>query len=339
THEGSRVGGFALGYDGGTNRWSFGMPQRDADNAPVTLVTAASEPSMRVWTHLAGTYDAATRKLSLYVNGRLAGEKIAPVDAWSAMGWLVIGRNNWNGANAQNWAGEIADVRVWDRRIYLSEVTEIANQLTTVGEWKFDEPSGATMTDTSPFGRNVEFTGTSWRRDPGHDGGGAVTGSFGVTSAPVVRSTTGFAVSAWVKLEQPDALVQAAVAADGQRNSPFALQYMPDTKNWGFRLTDVDADDAQRFRAFSQSPAVVGKWTHLVGVYDPGAKQIRLYVNGQLESTITAPARTWDALGSLTIGRAKWAGANYDGWRGGIDDVRVFAGVPTDLDVAALFQN
>jgi uncharacterized protein YodC (DUF2158 family) len=340
TQDGIRVGGFSLKYDGPGNRWAFTMPVRDEDNSPITSAKAASESRIGVWTHLAGTYDAATHKLTLYVDGRKAGENVAPSDAWQAIRWLAFGRGKWNNGNVDNWAGDIADVKVWDRRIYLSEVTELANQLTLLGEWKFDEPSGTTMTDTSDFKRHVEFTGTSWRRDPGHNGsGGSVTGSFGQTAGPVVRSSTGFAVSAWVRLEQPDpALNQAAVAQDGNRHSPFAIQYLGGTKKWAFRLTDEDTDTPTRYHATSQKDAVVGRWTHVVGAYDSGARQIRLYVNGQLESTITAPTTTWDGTGPLSIGRGKWTGTNWDGWRGGIDDVRVFAGVPTDLDIAALYQ-
>ncbi|MET9627638.1 LamG-like jellyroll fold domain-containing protein [Lentzea sp. NPDC006480] len=340
TQDGVDVAGFSLKYDGGANRWAFTMPERDEYNSPVTSAKATAEPRIGVWTHLAGTYDAATHKLTLYVDGRKAGEKTAPADAWRAIRWLAFGRAKWNDANVENWAGDLADVKVWDRRIYLSEVTELANQLTLLGEWKFDEPSGATMTDTSDFKRDVTFTGTSYHRDPGHNGsGGSVTGSYGQTAGPVVRSSTGFAVSAWVKLEQPDpTLTQAAVAQDGTRNSPFAIQYMGDTKKWTFRLTSADTDTPTRYRALSQKDAVPGQWTHVVGTYDPGAKQIRLFVNGQLESTVTAPDLMWDGSGPLSIGRGRWTGTNWDGWRGGIDDVRVFAGVPTDLDVAALYQ-
>ena len=336
-HEGTRVGGFALGYDAG--RWAFSMPQSDTDNAPVTLVTAPDEPRMRVWTHLAGAYDAATHKLSLYVNGRLVGEKIAPNEPWTAARWLVIGRNKWNGVNAQNWAGEIADVQVWNRRIYLSEVTELANQLTMVGQYTFDEPSGNTMTDTSDFHHDVTFGSGQWQRTTRVSGGALnANGSFGATTGPVVRTTTGFAVSAWVRMDQKSTSWQAAVTQDGDRTSPFGLQYAADRNKWAFAVMDSDKDVPPEYRTFSQNEVALGQWTHLVGVYDPGAKQVRLYVNGQLESTASAPM-TFESVKPLVIGRGRWVGQNYDFFSGGIDDVRVFAGVPTDLDVAALYQN
>lgn len=339
TQEGRSRGGFALQYLGDQDRWSFGMPAMDTH---ITSINSATAPvaARNTWTHLAGTYDAATRRLTLYVDGRKAAEKIAPTDAWAATGPLVIGRGKVNGGEAEPWTGDVADVRVWDRRIYLSEVTEVANQMTLVGEWKFDEPSGAVMTDTSEFRRDVKFTGGVWKRDLGVRGDGTsltANDDFGTASGPVVNSTTGYAISAWLRLERPDHMVQTAVAADGQKNSPFALQYVAETKKWALRLTDADTDAPGKFRAQSQKDAVAGQWTHLVGVYDPGANQVRLYVNGQLEATVTAPT-TWATGGPLTIGRGKWNGVNFDFWSGGIDNVQVFAGVPTDLDVVALYH-
>ncbi|WP_433260267.1 LamG domain-containing protein [Actinosynnema sp. CS-041913] len=341
TQEGSRVGGFALQQTG--DRWAFSMPHSDTDGTAATVVTAPEPPRVGVWTHLAGTYDTATRKLTLYVDGRKAAEKVAPVDAWPATGPLVIGRGQAGGGAAASWLGELADVRVWDRRIYLSEVTELANELTTVGDWRFDEPSGVTMTDSSGFGRSVTFPGGThpgWGRAAGHDGTGsslATGGIAGTTAGPVVRSTTGFAVAAWVRIEAHTAGWQAAVAADGTRVSPFFLQYSATSRKWAFAVTGSDVDNPAQHRAYSQREAVPGTWVHLVGVHDPGAKQVKLYVDGQLDSTVSAPS-SWDAPGGVTIGRGKWNGAPSDRWYGGVDDVRILAGVPTELDIVSLYH-
>jgi len=76
-------------------------------------------------------------------------------------------------------------------------------------------------------------------------------------------------------------------------------------------------------------------WTHLTGVYDATAGQLRLYVNGTLAGS-TACACAWHAAGSLAIGRAKWLGTPSDWWPGSIDDVRVYSGVLSAAQIAYL---
>lgn len=341
TQEGAQVGGFALGRAG--DRWVFSMPQGDSDTAARNTASSAVPVRQGVWTHLAGTYDSATRKLTLYVDGRHAGEAVAPSESWAATGPLVLGRGRGAAGPADPWQGELADVQVWPRRIYLSEVTELANVTTPVGEWLFEEESGVTAFDTAGFGRHLTFPGGThpgWGRREGHGGTGRsihTGGRPGTTQGPVTRSTTGFAISAWVKIDQLTPGWQAAVAGHGSRTSPFFLQYAATSRKWAFAVTGADVDDPVQHRAYSTGEAVPGRWTHLVGVHDPGARQVRLYVDGQLASTVSAPT-SWDSTGPLIVGQGRWNGADSDSWVGGLDDVRVLAGVPTDLEITALHQ-
>ncbi len=72
-------------------------------------------------------------------------------------------------------------------------------------------------------------------------------------------------------------------------------------------------------------------WTHLAGVYDAAAGQVRLYVDGQLAATQPWQHR-WAAELSLQVGRGWWSpvgGAPQPSspWSGDIDDVQVFQGV------------
>ena len=87
----------------------------------------------------------------------------------------------------------------------------------------------------------------------------------------------------------------------------------------------------------STNPPQVGRWTHLVGVYDAGARQARLYVDGQLQGTVAVPS-VWRASGVLNVCRARHANGPVDYFDGAVDDVRVIAGVPTDLDVVSLYN-
>src|SRR4051794_9927475 len=65
------------------------------------------------------------------------------------------------------------------------------------------------------------------------------------------------------------------------------------------------------------------------------ANTLSLYVDGTLQSTLTAPT-AWRAPGHLVIGRGKYAGGPVDWVSGAIDDVRVYQEALNANDVAQL---
>ena len=88
-----------------------------------------------------------------------------------------------------------------------------------------------------------------------------------------------------------------------------------------------DTDDAVPHRALSTAAPAVGAWTHLAGVHDTAAGELRLYVNGALHGRVPH-AGAWHAVGALQIGRGKWNGNPTDffgrgfPWALGIDRKR-----------------
>ena len=101
-----------------------------------------------------------------------------------------------------------------------------------------------------------------------------------------------------------------------------------------------DGDDTTSPWALTMSPnpvstTDVGRWVHLVGVFDATNARISLYINGTLAASVPRTAR-WHANGPLTIGTALWSPAGgprrlVDWWPGDIDEVRVYAGAVTDI--------
>ena len=88
----------------------------------------------------------------------------------------------------------------------------------------------------------------------------------------------------------------------------------------------------------SGAPAARGKWTHLAAVFDPAAGQVSLHVDGVLEiSGPGAAMRRGD--GPFDIGRGWRDGRAIDGWRGAIDDVRVFDRVLTSAQIREVFTH
>jgi hypothetical protein len=170
--------------------------------------------------------------------------------------------------------------------------------------------------------------------------GGAVSlnggGAFVATPRPVVRTDNSFTVTAWAN---PSSLAGTRTVArqDGARLSGFYLQYSPPDNRWAFAMTAADADNAGATRALSSAAPTINAWTHLAGVYDAAAGQLRLYVNGVAEGT-AAYSAGWQANGSLVIGRAMWNGNPVDFFAGSVDEVRTFDRALSAADVAASFH-
>ena len=99
------------------------------------------------------------------------------------------------------------------------------------------------------------------------------------------------------------------------------LQYRPALKRWVFGLTTEDADTAPLVYASSLLPPKLNQWTHLTGVYDHPARQVRLYVDGQLVGT-KKDVGMWRANNGFTIGRGRANGQPVDFFPGALDEVQ-----------------
>ncbi|MGW4466349.1 LamG-like jellyroll fold domain-containing protein [Micromonospora sp. NPDC004704] len=196
--------------------------------------------------------------------------------------------------------------------------------------WNLDEGSGTSIADASGSGRTgAVASGVGWGQgnDPDDPADRAATFTAGASqqisvAGTALSNTSSYTVSAWVRLNNKDGN-RTAVSKDGASTSGFFLNYVKDTDRWAFSRVSADNTSATPVRASSDNGTVAGQWTHLTGVYDTAAGQMKLYVNGVQQSS-TAATGGWNASGNYVIGRAKWAGAAANVWDGDIDDVRVY---------------
>ncbi|WP_216214228.1 LamG-like jellyroll fold domain-containing protein [Amycolatopsis aidingensis] len=115
--DGNRASKFRLGHVlDGENRlgsWVFEMPESDTADAPVTAAALSTlRTELDTWVHLAGVYDAAAKKVWLYVNGTRIGDGTLQ-NTWNADGGLKIGRGKDDGSPAEFWPGQVDDVRLY----------------------------------------------------------------------------------------------------------------------------------------------------------------------------------------------------------------------------------
>ncbi|GAA1501432.1 LamG domain-containing protein [Dactylosporangium maewongense] len=312
-----------------------------------------------VWVHLAGVYDAATGQATLYVDGKPVGTAAIPAPTWNATGPLAIGRARWADAVADQFAGNIAGVQVWNRSVTAAEVAELVDPLTAgvVGEWHMDEIGPGPAYDSSAMAHDLNFVNGAYvpESDAGQTGTGlrlnGVT-AHARTEGQVLRTDQSFTVSSWVRMGDGDTSTPGpqfpignhnAVGQDGQNLSGFwlGLRNYDGVPRWRFSMTDTDTDSPTNpwTEAVSAPLATssIGAWVHLVGVYDAQARMLKLYVNGSLAASVTRSTPNWDATGPLTIGAGKVVPAGggapvlTDGWSGDLDEIRVYAGAVADV--------
>ena len=97
-------------------RWAFSMHATDAAAPTTHRVYSGTPASATGWTHLAGTYDAGTRQMRLYVDGVIAATGDG-VGSYRAQGAFVLGRARWDGGWSGYWPGDVDDVQTWDRAL------------------------------------------------------------------------------------------------------------------------------------------------------------------------------------------------------------------------------
>ncbi|MGI5499138.1 LamG-like jellyroll fold domain-containing protein [Lentzea sp. CA-135723] len=322
SQDGPMRSGFCLGYRktaDGRGQWEFVLPTTGTGDAPgYDSANVASVAKNGEWAHLTGVYDAQLQQIRLYVNGELAAS--APrTQAWNATGPFLVGRGKAGGLPGHDWEGSIDEVRVFNRVISPEEVRGIVSRdNVAVGSWKFD----GTVRDSTARGLHGTTSGTvayvggqSNLPDPS-DQALQLGGATSVSTPHGIDTDRSFAVAAWARA---DATGQATVLSqDGTNVSGLRLRARPDGK-WGLSLATADAANTT-FDEAAGGVVQAGQWTHLVGVHDASAKQILLYVNGVLVSSV-AHTKTWNAAGGLQIGRAKQG----EFFQGAIDDVSAYS--------------
>jgi hypothetical protein len=114
-------------------KWHVGL--MDDELSLYRLPEGQVEPKVGEWVHLAGTYDGATGKMSLYVDGELIGSQTRigeiRLDPESLNRPLAIGAEL-NGSSTDEATGEfdgyIRDVRVYDRAVSDQDVKSLAEE-------------------------------------------------------------------------------------------------------------------------------------------------------------------------------------------------------------------
>ncbi|MBP2322203.1 hypothetical protein JOF56_002588 [Kibdelosporangium banguiense] len=322
-----RVSGFHLQYDLGSKTWGVVAPKADQNDPDLRYVLSTEPAQVGGWSHLVMVYNAGLKQVRLYVNGALSGMQ-SDITILPSAGKFSVGRCRWNGNNGCYFPGGVEEVRAYGKALSDGEVRRIHDDILPAshGYWRFDDgtardyswaqnPTAVTGTATYPegvIGKALKLDGNSYAQ----------------ASGPGVTMRDSFTVAAWAQLSKADK-VATVLGQDGVQHSGFVLQYRPEVNRWIFgaaREDSASADHTPLVYANSLQPPALNTWTHLAGVYDYPARQLRLYVNGEHVGT-KDNVLLWTAWGSFSIGRGKANGVPSGFFPGAIDEVTTDLGV------------
>lgn len=216
-------------------------------------------------------------------------------------------------------------------------------QAGSVAIYHFDQSSGTTAIDSSGAGNHLTlactFVGCSSPTfTAGMTGMGNAVSFAGVQNTlcradhgASLNTSGALTVEAWVNPHASQVSGAGLVAKGDGGDESFALVL----EGGRYKFFVRDAGGAV-YQAVSTQAFKANLWTHVVGVFSPGA-QVGVYVDGVLSSSTTvAPAARRTNAHQLTVGARQSGAAAYDlPFRGLLDEVHVLTTALSPAQIAA----
>ncbi len=236
--------------------------------------------------------------------------------------------------------------------VYPSSVESADFQQGLIGYWAFDEGTGDTAADASGNGNDLTKAGSSspntWARTMGARIGNSAFNNdkndkrvyFGTEDVDFINGLSAFSLSLWVKSKWAETDRGFVVGkVDGSNDASFSFRYDSNGDQGGEKgvikagITTTAGMHAVETSARSTST----DWQHLVFTWRSGGK-ISVYIDGVLDTLSHADpalAGTITDVKNFSIGIGSRT-TSSKGWRGHIDDVRLYSRVLTHTEVVAL---
>jgi hypothetical protein len=131
-----------------------------------TAKSAAGTARIGMWSHVTATYQASTKKQTIYVDDRVSGTA-THTTPWSAAGSFRIGTMRTNATTLGNdFKGQVADVQTWNT-VVNPDVRPTQTSIGEAPEIAYDN-GGATMrmfrwvSDGTSFDRTTDYNSGGW---------------------------------------------------------------------------------------------------------------------------------------------------------------------------------
>ncbi|GGZ37634.1 hypothetical protein GCM10010387_34770 [Streptomyces inusitatus] len=347
SQDGTGEPGFTLGYDAAAKTWAFSAPVTDVETLGSWKAVASGITVVKdQWVMLTGVYDAHTTEMRLYVNAT-AKTPVKRASVWRSYGAFQIGRTTAKSGYRDHFAGDLAEIRVFDRVVPAGEVADmITVKPERKGYWQLDQApngvspetgGGAPLTLAGGAAIHVQNDDPLSQLPPALVGSGHLElkgdGGYAATASAPVTGGTSFTVAARVQLTSLDPTkAQTVLSLPGAMANRFSIRYAPavgelTVGRWELAVAGSDTANAKvkRFTDHQALPTTDGSSQHLAVVYDAFANEIRLYVNGEFAEARGTDNTLWPTKNGLQVGRSL-LGADKEYFAGAVDEVRVYQG-------------
>ncbi|WP_199517236.1 LamG domain-containing protein [Nucisporomicrobium flavum] len=353
--------GFNLGYQPATG-WVFDWHRAPAGQTAkiARSVAQVTATPAKVWTHIAGSYDATAKTVQLFVNGRPQGTPVpvaADLTPILTSGGLQIGRGGDTAAPGEYTGGLIDEVEVWNRALAADEIRLDAQLVgpdgtsatVLAGAWLADQGSGTSIADTSGYSRSAMTLNAGAALS--EEGVVVLDGTAGYAGAagPVVDESASFTVTARVRLDaaaiaqKPAGYLAQIAGQQSSGESSWGLWYRLDSVaagvpqgRWFFGRTAIDGSSRVIGSGEAHSADTVDlsadPVVQVTGVYDALDDSLHLYVGEQEEIADDLPPTfpyVQRGSGELSIGRGRAGGTWGRYLPGQVGEVRMWAGAMT----------
>jgi hypothetical protein len=207
-----------------------------------------------------------------------------------------------------------------------------------VAFWPFDEGTGVDTHDCHQGLQGVfSSSGVSWGKR-GTDSALVFSGGAGYVTLGTVAALQlpgPFTIAGWFRLDgNPTNYASLFWNYDGETLAGFEITTSPE----GLTYAQAGFGGQNTQAYFSSLP--VGVWVHLAATFTPGV-ELRIFLNGASVGVATTLASDGGSLAGLSVAPddhdARFGADDPDStWTGGVDDVRVFSRVLTDLELQTL---
>lgn len=205
-----------------------------------------------------------------------------------------------------------------------------------LGAWRFD---GDLLDDAGEHDLTALGTALSGADREGRpDAAAAFDGTSSTclqAGAPIVETTKSYTIAGWVYVDAAPSTETAVMDVTGESTSNLKL-LLSTGGLWGVSMREMDGTTETTAVKAPPEATQFGAWTHVAAVYDAAAVRLRLYVNGTLMGSKTAPG-AWEATGTFSVGCGiKSTGSTFGNLTGSVDDAVIFQQPLTDEQIDEL---
>ena len=305
------------------------------NNGTTGLILRSITATINTWVHIVATYNPYTKQIILYTNG--VKYVLSASTTNTSLTTLNIGALN---STSRAFAGYVDDFRVFNTPLSDEEVQYLYNvrgfgyrgiTYQTEAYFTFDSVvidyiGNYTMTLTgATYSTTDKMVGTASLVMANTNSATASTATqyVSTSSAPTFSLYEGITIACWLKVNTIPTSGSSVVLTFHNSTTNSILWISASSTNILFNGRNISSSTI----SVTGPSILTGIWVHITCIYDIGASELRLYVNGLKYATATSFILSSTTLSTLRFGADH---ALARGFTGQLDNVRIWATTLSD---------